>query len=161
MDLPKRKANRLPAYDYSSPGAYFLTVCTKDKRCILGSIVGGGVPDAPKTCLSSAGRIVEQQILAAKQVPGIRVDKYVIMPNHIHLLLFVDGQEEKTVSPANEKIPRFVAGLKRLCNQAAGIQIFQRSYHDHVIRGEKDYRMIWQYIDTNPALWEKDCFYME
>lgn len=165
MELPKRKQNRLPYFDYSSPGAYFITICTEDKRCILGSIVGGGALDAPKVKLTSAGRIVQKYILSSNNVAGITVDKYVIMPNHIHMILVVadsdTGGTSRAPSPTNAVIPHMVSTFKRFCHQEAGIKIFQRSYHDHVIRGEQDYQKIWEYIDTNPARWLDDCFFEE
>ena len=59
----------------------------------------------------------------------------------------------------HEVIPRYVSTFKRLCNRETGINIWQRFYHDHIIRGQADFEMIWNYIDTNPARWEQDCFY--
>ncbi len=165
MELPKRKPNRLPDFDYSTPGAYFITICTKDRNCILGSIVGGGDLDAPVVSLSQAGQAVRHNIELSAQIPNVHVDKYVIMPNHIHLILFVDGAitggTSKSPSPTNAVIPHFVSTFKRFCHKDAGQKIFQRSYHDHVIRGEKDYLKIWEYIDNNPARWKEDCFYEE
>ena len=165
MELPKRKPNRLPHFDYSTPGAYFLTICIEGKRRILGHIVGGGAFDAPHIQLTHIGQIVRKYIESANRIPGITVDKYAIMPNHIHLILFVDGTfadgTSKAPSPANAAIPHFVGTLKRFCHRDVGERIFQRSYHDHVIRGEKDYLKIWEYIDTNPAKWNEDCFYEE
>ena len=163
MSYPRRKPNRLFYYDYNSPGAYFLTICTQEKRPILGTIVGGGAFDAPFTNLSSTGQVVHRYILSGNQIQGVTVDKFVIMPNHIHLILLVDetasAGTSKAPSPTNAVIPHFVSTLKRFCNRDAGFSIFQRSYHDHVIRDEQDYRKIWQYIDHNPARWKEDCFY--
>ena len=165
MDLPIRKPNRLPQFDYSTPGAYFITICTKDKKCILGDIVGGGALDAPQICLSQNGRIVEWYILSGNQISGVMVDKFVIMPNHIHLIVMVDetacSGTSRAPSPTNAVIPHFVSTLKRFCHRDIGRVIFQRSYHDHVIRNEKDYLKIWEYIDNNPYRWEEDCFYTE
>ncbi len=162
MELPKRKPNRIPNFNYSAAGAYFITICTQEKKNILSRIVGGGDLDAPQISLSPIGQIVEQYILSSEQISGLHIDKYVVMPNHIHLIVFLDSDNmEPPVTPANHKLPHFVATLKRFCHRDAGIKFFQRSYHDHVIRGEKDYQMIWQYIDNNPASWEQDCFYFE
>ena len=164
-ELPQRKPNRLKRFDYSTAGAYFITVCTQNRANILGDIVGGGALDAPQTRLTKAGVIVERYILSGNRVSGVTVDKYVIMPNHVHFLLLVDedaaGGTSKAPSPTNAVIPHFVATLKRFCHRDIGGKIFQRSYHDHVIRGESDYLKIWQYIDTNPAKWEEDCFYKQ
>ncbi len=162
MDLPKRKPNRLPEYDYSTPGAYFITICVEKKQCLLGNIVGGGALDAPKVRLTPFGKIVEKYILSGNRVPNVRVDKYVIMPNHIHLLLFVDCDGTSWApSPTNAVIPHFVSTFKRFCHKEAGKRFFQRSYHDHIIRGDEDYAKIWEYIDNNPARWQEDCFYCE
>ena len=102
MNKPSRKPNRLKNYDYSSNGMYFITVCAKNKDLIFGKIVGGGVPDAPHSdcCLlspdsisinlSETGKIVRKHILRINQLDNISVDKYVIMPNHIHLIICID-----------------------------------------------------------------------
>ena len=164
MELPKRKAPRLREWDYSTPGAYFLTICTAGKQCILSRIrtVGGGVLDAPKPELSAYGKIVEKTLLDIdRQYSYLSIDNYVIMPNHIHLLVSVtDNGASGTPPPtaANEAIPKMVSTLKRFTNKACGVQLWQRSFHDHIIRSEKDYLEIWQYIDSNPARWVEDCY---
>ena len=164
MSLPQRKANRLPYYNYSTPGAYFITICTENKIPILGNIVGGGAHDAPHVRLTTVGRTVQQHVLSGNHISGVAVDKYVIMPNHIHLILLVEetaySGTSKAPSPTNAVILHFVSTLKRFCHRDAGRSIFQRSYHDHVIRDEADYFRIWQYIDSNPAKWQEDCFYV-
>ena len=165
MDFPKRKPNRLTHYNYSAPGAYFITLCTEGKKCILGSIVGGGALDAPFVQLSKCGNVLQQYIESGNMVPGVTIDKYVVMPNHVHMILLVDETASrgtsKGPSPANAVIPHFVSTLKRFIHREIGIKIFQRSYHDHVIRGIQDYQKIWQYMDNNPAKWENDCFHRE
>ena len=90
MDLPKRKLIRLRAYDYSAPGAYFVTICTHDRRCILSSIAVGEGLAPPAVALTPIGQIVEEQIQAIPaRYPAIGIEKYVIMPNHVHLILTV------------------------------------------------------------------------
>ncbi|MBR3979269.1 MAG: hypothetical protein IKJ94_06575 [Oscillospiraceae bacterium] len=157
---PERKRNRLIGFDYSTPGAYFITVCTDKRRNLLCQLVGGGDLDAPEMRLTETGKIVERYILSASKMPGIIVDKFVIMPNHLHIIAFAERGVEGA-APYNSQIPRFVGALKRLCHKEAGEPFFQRSYHDRVIRNEKEYRKIWQYIDTNPIKWKEDCFYNE
>ena len=162
--LPKRKQIRLQTYNYSSAGVYFVTICTAEKRCILSRIpVGGGVLDAPKTELSAHGKIVEKTILDIdRQYSDLSIDKYVIMPNHIHLLISVtDNGASRTPPPtaANARIPSVISTLKRFTNKACGISLWQRSYYEHVVRNEDDYREIWDYIDTNPARWADDCYW--
>ena len=161
--LPKRKSTRLKGYDYSVPGMYFLTVCTKNRKQILGQIVGGGDFDAPQMILSEYGNILEKHlILMNKKHTHINIDKYVIMPNHFHLIINItenmNGASE-TAAPYNSEISKFVSLLKRYCNREYGKNIWQSSCNDHIIRGEKDYQKIWEYIDTNVIRWEKDCFY--
>ena len=164
MNLPQRKSNRLPNFDYSTPGAYFITICTQDRKCILSEIVGGGALDAPRAELSKIGATVAAYILSGNNIPGVIVDKFVVMPNHVHIILFVDNNSvgtSRAPSPTNAIVPHFVSTFKRFCHKDVGQKIFQRSYHDHVIRNEMDYLKIWEYIDNNPARWKEDCFYEE
>ena len=164
MELPKRKPNRLPFYDYDKEGAYFLTICTQDRKCLLSRIVGGGALDAPENQLTDVGKIVEKYILSGNSMERITVQSYVIMPNHIHIFLTVDMDQSGTSrapSPTNAVIPRFVSALKRFCHRELGEQIFQRSYHDHIIRNRQDSLKILEYIKNNPKQWELDCFYMK
>ena len=98
MELPKRKPTRLPDYDYSHPGAYFITICTKDRRCILSDIsVGADALGGPNLQLTDTGKVVEQYILSTDHIPGFRVDKYVVMPNHIHMILWIDSGPPRAV----------------------------------------------------------------
>ena len=84
MELPKRKPIRLPHYDYSGPGAYFVTVCTKDRRCILSDIdAGADAPGGPRLQLTDTGKVVEQHILSTDRMTGFHADKTVVMPNHV------------------------------------------------------------------------------
>lgn len=165
MELPKRKPNRLPTYNYSTPGAYFITICVEGKKCILGRVVGGGALDAPVVRLTEAGQIVQRHIESGNQIPGVTVDKFIVMPNHIHMIILINKTDSckpsLAPSPTNTAIPHFVSTLKRFSHRDIGEKIFQRSYHDHVIRGEQDYQKIWKYIDTNPARWKQDCFYID
>ena len=157
MELPQRKPNRLTEYDYSQNGAYFVTICTQDRRKILSHIVGGGALDAPTVNLTEVGKIAHKYILSSNRIPGITIDKFVIMPDHIHLLVQVDESASigtsRMPSPTNAAIPHFVSTFKRFCHKEIGEPIFQRSYYDHVIRNQKDYDEIWQYIENNPRKW--------
>ena len=164
-----RKKNRLSNYDYSQNGAYFITICAENRKKIFSEIVGGGVLDAPTTCLYGYGAVIARRIEEMNRVYGhIKTIKYVVMPNHIHLLIHIDRSEDRTAagtsrtpSPTGALIPQYVSTLKRMCNKEIGKNIWQRSYHDRVIRGDAEYDMIWEYIDTNPLRWELDCFYTE
>ena len=165
MDLPKRKPTRLKNYDYSTPGAYFITICVKDRKPLLSKIcVGDGVLDVPENNLTYYGRIAEKHITEmSKFYENLSVDKYVIMPNHIHLLIQIksecSGGSSRTPNPTNSEISRFVSTFKRFCNKEYGENIWQRLSNDHIVRNQKDYERIWTYIDINPLKWELDCFY--
>ena len=163
MNLPKRKPTRLKGYDYSQNRAYFVTICTKDKVKLFGNITNGNIQ------LNNVGKIVSQQILKIEShYPNIKIDKYVIMPNHIHLLIRILETEGINPFPTIKyDIPnvvgKFKAGVSRIVGNAfmhsERKAIWQRSFHDHIIRDERDYLKIWKYIDENPLKWEEDCFY--
>ena len=158
MDRPARKPNRLPTYDYSTPGAYFLTLCTKDKQCILGKIVGGGALDAPRIRLTNAGTVVEKYIVSGNRMPGVTVDKFVVMPNHVHLILILEDGTTKLP----DVIGQYKSAVTRQLRKMGWNQpVWQTSFHDHVIRDQMGYERIWTYIDTNPIRWKDDCFYIE
>ena len=90
MSLPKRKSNRLPQFDYGTVGAYFITICSRDKAKVFGRVVGGGVLDAPRTLPSPHGKIVIAQIETMENFyPDLQIEKFVVMPNHIHLIIAV------------------------------------------------------------------------
>lgn len=159
---PERKAGRLPHYDYSAAGAYFITVCTQNRQHTLGHVVGGGVLDAPYVRLSEYGTIAQQTLLEmASFYEDISVDEYVVMPNHVHFILMIheNGGSSRTPTPTNARIPAFLSTWKRLTNRKANFPIWQRSYYDHVIRNEADYLRIRQYISDNPAHWAEDEYY--
>ena len=174
LDPPKRKQNRLRGYDYGRPGYYFVTICANQRAEFfwdmvaenlavkLGSCVGRDDLGAPYANLSHYGHIVEKYIVSIPTAyDGVFVDKYVIMPNHVHLIIRVNRSEDGAPrsSRPTRLIPRIIAAMKRFSNQEAGFNMWQTSYHDHIIRSEADYRRIWEYIDTNPSKWREDCYY--
>ena len=159
MELPKRKPNRLPDFDYSTPGGYFITVCTKDRKCILWDTVGASIARPQTPQLSYWGTIVDKAIRdIGIHYPAVSVDHFVVMPNHIHLLLQIKTDPDGRAMPA-PTISRVVQQLKGIVTKQIGHSVWQKLYHDHVIRNEADYRKIWEYIDNNPARWKEDCFY--
>ena len=166
MELPKRKNTRLKCYDYDTPGYMFVTLCTEEKKKLLCDIVGTGLPDGPRIYDTAYGKVARKQLeQMADFYDGIRLEKYVIMPNHIHLLLRImktaDGPSGRPVPTQNTRVSKFIGTFKRFCNREYGRNIWQYRSHDHVIRNERDYRRIWTYIDGNPARWKEDCFYCE
>lgn len=166
MTFHNRKRMRLIGYDYSTPGMYFITVCVKNKKWLLGRVVGCGDFDAPEMVLSEYGKILDRKLnLMNEKYHHIKIDKYVIMPNHFHLILNVtDYKSSKdglstSAKPYNNEVSKFISLLKRMCNREYGFNIWQTSYYDHIIRDEKDYIEIWEYIDSNASKWESDCYY--
>ena len=162
MEMLIRKPTRLKDFNYSSEGAYFITICTHNKRKLLCDIVGVGAYDNPKIELSGIGKIVEKYILSTNSIAGLTVDKYVIMPNHIHMILILQNHNgmSRVPSPTNSVIPHAVSTFKRFVNAEVGQNVFQRFYHDHIIRDKSDYSKIWNYIDTNPQKWNEDYYYI-
>ena len=170
MELPQRKTIRLENYDYSTPGAYFITICTHEKRCIFSEITVGAIHESPAVRLTAAGRCVQTSVEAlSNRYPNLSVDKYVIMPNHIHLLLVIHEERAIRESPLRSEGKRSLLdkavgflkmnSSKQIHSISPGLLVWQRSFHDHVVRNENDYSEIWNYIDTNPIRWTADCFY--
>ena len=166
-ELPKRKHPRLDNYDYSTAGAYFVTICTQNRRCVLSRIVGRGLAPAETTAIeyTSLGEIAEKQLLLLKdRYPYLAVDKYVIMPNHIHVIMILSGKAAGA-SP-RPTIADIVCAYKSLTtreckkNGFEGI-LFQTSFYEHIIRGREDYEEIVKYIYENPLRWYYDELYAE
>ncbi len=162
MNLPKRKPLRLKDYDYSQNGAYFITFCTKGRMPILSSVaVGGGVLDAPQTELTPAGQVVDRYIGDLERYYcWLTVAHYVIMPNHVHLLLLVQDGPPGTSAPTSKAIPQLISTIKRFTNRECGAQLWQRGYYDHILRDEQEFLAAWDYIQTNPAKWAEDEYHM-
>ena len=150
MNLPKRKQLRLNGHDYSQNGAYYITVCTKNKEQILCEIVGDGLCAVPKTELTDIGKEVEKSILYINSYSDISVDKYVVMPNHVHMIISIYNE---AFGKADIDIPEIVKRFKSYTTNVFGGEIWHRSYNDHIIRGQQDYDEIWRYIDENPLKW--------
>ena len=161
MEFPQRKINRLSGYNYSQNGAYFITVCTYNRQRLLSKIVGTpvlGCPEAPHSVLLPYGQIADKYIRQLNSFYcDLSVDKYIIMPDHIHLLISIheqNGHPGRGV-PTNGTsiIARFVGTFKRFCNKEYGRNIWQARYYDHIIRNQWDYDAAWQYIENNPHKW--------
>lgn len=151
MKLPKRKHIRLNNYDYSQPGAYFITICVDNRKALLSNInVGASIARPKEIHLTKYGTIVEKSIENIPvHYPTITVDNYVIMPDHIHLLLQIhsDFDGRPLVAPT---IKRVIQQPKGIISKQIGFSIWQKSFNDHIVRGRSDYQEIWQYIENNP-----------
>jgi len=165
-EFHNRKPTRLKNFDYSSSCAYFLTICTENRCPILSRVVGGDVLDAPKySDLSPFGIIVDKYI---RQIGDfydyIKIDQYIIMPNHVHIMLLVfDNGASRTSPPTKQHsvVSHFVSTLKRFCNKDTGYNIWQRGFNDHIIRNKEDYNVHLKYISENPMRWYYDNLFVK
>ena len=151
MDLPKRKNIRLHNYNYSYNGAYFITICTKNKENLLWKNVGANcVRPLDQLPLSKSGIVIENEIYKLNTVyENIKVDKYQIMPNHIHLIIFIyeDSNGRTQFAPT---ISRIIKQFKGSITKQIEFSIWQKSFYDRIIRNEKEYQEVWNYIHNNP-----------
>jgi putative transposase len=175
-DRHHRRSVRLQGYDYSQAGAYFVTICTWGRECLLGQVVDGTMR------VNACGQIVEEEWLRTPDIcPQVELDAYVVMPNHFHaVLVIVVGAycntplRDLSQTPQIEAIPpsfqspsqtvgAIVRGFKsavtkriNLLRQTPGRPVWQRNYYEHVIRDAADCVSIRHYIEGNPALWLVD-----
>lgn len=146
-NLPKRKELRLKDYDYSKKGMYFLTICVKDRIEILGKIINEN-----RIELSNEGNIAKQSIEQIEQkYTGIIIDEYIIMPNHIHMIIIVDKENNITIS-------RLIKQYKMYVSKEVKYGFWQKSFYEHIIRNEKEYIKISEYIQNNVRNWKQDKY---
>ncbi len=152
MTLPRRKLPRLHGFDYSLPNYYFVTICTADKKCLFGE---------PQE-LGYLGKLVEQELVnIPSHYPNVWIDKYVIMPNHIHAIIVLENMPEGSAS-LSTVVGQFKAGVSRKVHgHQPGMVLWQKSFYDTVIRSEAAYRQIWNYIEGNPSKWQEDELYQQ
>jgi len=156
--LPDRVTLRLREYDYKSNGVYFVTVCTDDRQSILCDILPqtdmfSSVP----TRLTKIGETVDQAIRYIDQMnDGVSVLDSIIMPNHIHLLIMIDHDNGCELS-----LSTIIGRLKSFTTKRAGRKIWQRSFHDHILRDGEELQRYYTYLSDNPALWALDKYYTE
>ncbi|HPF56288.1 MAG TPA: transposase [Clostridiales bacterium] len=158
-DLPKRKKNRLDGYDYSSCGAYFVTLCVSGRQNQLWENEESNcIHPQEAAALSETGKIVEKEIRRLNiTYESVAVDKYCIMSDHIHLIIFFlpdlneRAQRVEPVTPPT--LSRVIKQFKGAITKQIGYSIWQKSFYDKIIRSEKGYRDVWEYVDTNPYRW--------
>ncbi len=147
MEYPVRKRNRLKDYDYSTQNYYFVTVCTHNKKPLFGK------PDQ----LNEYGKIAERDLLSIpKHFEGIKINQYVIMPNHIHAIIVIgcDGNITERSRPF-PTLPTIMglykSGVSRQIHEYdKSVKVWQKSYYDEIISADPQYLNIWQYIESNP-----------
>ncbi|MFD2515206.1 transposase [Pontibacter locisalis] len=179
MALPDRKRNRMLGYDYSREGLYFVTSCVQGRACVFGHVA------EEEMVLNKYGQIATQQWhWLAAQYPYLVLHAFVVMPNHVHGIIEIDqnlvvrtgrdlsaqlpvdetGTEKESSRTKVKSISELMGAYKATTSKQirlAGLADFawQRSFHDHIIRHERAYRHIEQYIQNNPALWKDDVFH--
>lgn len=158
----RRRSIRLPEYDYLKAGAYFITICSFNKELIFGRVIDG------KMILSEIGKIVKDFIEEIpKHFENVFVDEYVVMPNHIHILISIVGvqnfeplrHEYKKIIPKSigSIIRSYKASVTKWCKENDYKKFkWQRNYFEHIIRNQEDHYRIREYIQNNPLQWELD-----
>ena len=173
-NLPKRKHVRIKEYNYSLPGAYFVTICTKNRRCTLSRIVGRGLAPAEEGLsqaeepavveLTQIGELAKNNLVSLEnKYPNLKIDSYVIMPNHIHVIFVLTEAAGASPRPT---VMDIVCAYKSLTVRECKAQIdeefgFQTSFYEHVIRGREDYEEHIKYINENPMRWYYDELFEE
>ena len=168
-----RRSIRLKGYDYSQSGMYFVTICVQNGQCLFGQITNG------KIILNEYGQTVQ---MVWNELPqhysNVQLGEFVVMPNHVHGIIIItnDNVADNNViavgagfvraglkpAPLSEIVRALKTFSARKINElrnSQGEKLWQRNYWEHIIRNEKSYQYIVNYIVNNPANWEKDKFY--
>jgi len=177
-DLHHRRSIRLQGYDYSWPGAYFVTVCLKSPECLLGEVIG------EEARLNDVGRMIKSWwVKLPVKYPTVGIDEFVIMPNHFHGIVVagatpcgrpVPGQEPGQAhgpAPTHPPVPtlgdivgwfktmttnEYIRGVKERGRPPFAGRFWQRNYYEHIIRNDDELNRIRDYIQMNPARWAWD-----
>ncbi len=154
---------RLESWDYSSNGIYFVTFCTHRRKYLFGYVKQARtVLDSPEMVLNDKGEACRKCIdMIGRLNRGVAVDAYVVTPNHVHLLIRLEGAEPTGYrSILSDVVGRMKAATTNaLHKQGYDRQVWQAGYHDHICRNEADYQRIYRYIETNPSKWLQDTFF--
>ncbi len=178
MNLPQRKLQRLKDYDYSKSNAYFVTLCTQNRMPLYETITDGIL------ALNPAGLMISDCFQQLSQYGNkIKVDTFIVMPNHLHAILIIShiNEDTKQVLKSSEEsgttrgsfptVSEYIRRFKTFTtkNYISGVytgdyplfdkRIWQKSFHDHIIRSEQEFRSICQYIHSNPLKWAEDTYY--
>ncbi len=161
--LPKRKSCRIPGYDYSQNGAYFATICTHQKKLLFGDMAEEDV-GADSISARMVRRVFSEVI---NNCSAVSCPYSVVMPNHFHALIVVERADIESAPTVSEIVQAFkrystieyIRLVKQGLAEPFERYVWQRSFHDHIVRTEEDFRMIAEYIQNNPRRWEEDCFH--
>lgn len=160
-----RKSIRLPGYDYSQAGAYYVTIVTHQRNCLFGEVVNG------EMVLNDFGKIADEcWRVIPDHSPLVELGAYVVMPNHVHgIIVITNGRGTIYRAPTQEQFQKPVAGsiptiirtfkaavTRRIGREHNATGIWQRNYYEHIIRDDKDLQNKTDYIEANPMLWDGD-----
>ena len=156
---PARKRNRVEEYDYSLAGSYFVTICTAEKQILFGTVVGATVLGRPHVDLTPLGKMVEDAInYYNENDTEVSFDCFVVMPNHVHAIISIQPDAgDRGRSPLQYVVRR----LKSYVTKQAGFSPWQKGFHEHIIRNQRSYDKIYEYIENNPITWKEDCYFAE
>lgn len=170
-DIHRRRSIRLKHYDYSRSGTYFVTVCTRERECLFGEVVDS------KVVLSPYGQIVQEEWIKTSEIrKEIGLDLFVVMPNHLHGIVFIHNDRQGPVGAhgraplrnnGSQRKPRslgsFIAGFKsvvtkriNVIRETPAVPVWQRNYYEHIIRNENELICTAEYVLNNPACWTED-----
>jgi len=168
-----RRSIRLRGYDYSKPGAYYVTICTENHDCLFGEIENG------KMRLNESGEIIKNEWKNTRKIrPNVILDKYVIMPDHFHAIIIIEPElldyprinDNNSMERADrirfrspsKNLGAIIRGFKsatakqiNILRQTPGAPLWQRNYYEHILRNENDLNRIRTYIINNPSNWKK------
>ena len=162
-----RRSIRLPYYDYSQSGAYFITICVQNHTCLFGKIIT--TTNSAELELNEQGKMV-QNIWHEMPLynPGIVLDQCILMPNHLHGIIIIDASSQnsdlslsgivRTFKAISTK--RYAEGVTKYAWPRFPGRLWQRNYWERVIRNEKELHAVREYIHYNPAKWEDDALFI-
>jgi REP element-mobilizing transposase RayT len=159
MNYPQRKSPRVAGYNYANSGTYFITQCTHQREHFWGNIEAGVM------YLNAAGHMITHywhQLL--KRYPTLELDVFVVMPNHFHAIVILTVEDAVSVPTIMQwwksiTTKRYAHGVREHNWMPFAGHVWQRSYHDHIIRNEQSFYTICAYVENNPARWAEDIFY--
>ncbi len=170
-----RKSLRLKDYDYTQNGAYYVTICAHNRRCVFGNVRSG------EMMLNDAGTMTEEWWKKLPdRFPGIEMDEFIVMPNHLHGIINIVGapfmgalNEDRATIKVAPTLGQLIGAFKSITTNeyirnvktnnwpSFNRQFWQRNYYEHVIRNESDLNCIREYIVINPTKWEQDEYYVQ
>ncbi|MEI8132763.1 MAG: transposase [Leptolinea sp.] len=162
-EIHQRRSIRLPGYDYSQAGPYFVTLVTYDRICLFGKIKESHM------ALNLAGLCVQTGLQSLSNLFPLSLNEMVVMPNHLHFILTITQTDHTLSKPTKVNkshartlgaiIQNFKSTTTRKINAQTGnkgFPIWQRNYYEHIVRDQNDYERIADYIRCNPQNWEND-----